>query len=223
MKKIISLLILGILFQQTVCLSESVLKFDDIAIKDEQTQEYQLMYLAGQCITHLERKNTYENIVRCRSIYNQVKTPIKETISYWLSDSQKYICLIEEISFNNNVTVHFESDYIEFSNLRRYLMPSTATTSSSSEYLSITTDNGVNFILLQDFIKCFDNIQTVQASLILRSPYISEDLNDVHIPRFSRTTSLVDGNNIYLPEIDDFDEWTEYLNEDKNLPWNQGD
>ena len=201
--------------------AESVLLFDYINVKENQTAEYQSIYLAGLCVNAVESRDTYLSIMHCRAICDKISIQTKETISYSLSPSQKYIRLSDDITFSENVSVQFESEYIEFATLRRHLLPSTEFTKNSKEYLTIESGEDRYSILLDKFINCFSGVKTTKASLILRSPYMSDDMGDAYITRYNNMSSLVDGDTIDIPMIDDFGLLTEYLNEDKNLPWNQ--
>ena len=216
---LVSLMCVIMLFN--LCHAESVLLFDDIQVKEDQTVEYQSIYLAGLCVNSVESEDTYESIMHCRAICEKISIQTTEHISYWLSPTERYICLTDDISFSENVSVQFESEYIETSVLKRYLLPATEMTERSKDYMTIKKGQDRYSILLKDFIGCFKGVKTTKASLILRSPYDSDDLNDAYITRFNNVSSLVDGNTILLPMLDDFGLLKEYLNEDENLPWNK--
>ena len=221
MKKAIVLLCCMILWIHPAQ-AESVLLFDYIDVKENQSQEYQTMYLAGLCASCIQSHDTYENITHCRAICSQISIRTTEAISYDLFEGEKtYIRLTDEISFSDNISVRFQSDYIDLSILRRYLLPSTEFTENSAEYMTIQTEQSKYSILQDKFISCFNGVKTTNASLVLRSPYISEDLQDVVITRFNKETSIVNGNKISIPVMDDFDTWKEYLEQDEKLPWNK--
>ena len=181
MKKLICVLLLvSITFHFPTVYANSLIP--NIEVKNNQSSEYQIFYLAGLCAINITRNGDYlENIEMIRAVCKQINVSSKETISCNYKNHDISISI--EINYDDLVFIQLSSEYINIENTLPFLQPLNFS-QQSVDYLQILYNHNNFSISCEDFLFLFDHIPTRQAIIVIPSPYQFVELEDVRIVLF---------------------------------------
>lgn len=164
-----------------VCASaESIVP--SISLTQNASQEYQLIYFASLCGVNVTREGDFfENVNMVRAICSNIDTIISETFILGFSEEKAY--LVANYDFSGTASITFASDGVNIEKILPYC--STYVEQSMEPDAFDFIFNGEQLFLKHSAMKeIYKKSMTTKSILTIKSPFISNDLNEICITLF---------------------------------------